>query len=185
MASSATATHPMTRSRSTEGRSVVDGRRFDDLMRALYERGSRRRLVTRLLAGTGLGALFAGGQIGPAAAAKDKDDRKCRNKPVIDDRRCPDEDSICKLREDEVCACARTTGGSKKCVDITNEGCPTEDECDSNADCPGNRLCIEVGGCCQGSRRNLCVRPCGSGGGGGGGGGNSTTSEASAPLLGR
>ncbi len=67
-------------------------------------------------------------------------------------------------------------------MDITNEECPTRDECDRAADCPGNQLCIEVGGCCEGSPRNLCVRPCGAGGGSGA---SRTAGEASAPLLGR
>jgi hypothetical protein len=158
----------------------MDGRRFDALARAVMARGSRRRLLTRLLAGTGLVAGLGSGRfVAPTAAQED--DRKCRGKPAIDNDHCP-EASICRLRDNQVCACTRTVGGAKKCVDITDETCPTEDECDSSDDCRGDQLCIELGGCCEGSPRNLCVRPCSV----------STTTEAStagspvrAPLLGR
>jgi hypothetical protein len=159
----------------------MDADRFDGIAKVLGA-GAQRRRVLRLLAGagSGLAVLVGDGPFAPPAAARRKGDPRCRNNPTIDNNRCP-EASICRQRADQICACARTVGGRKQCVDITNERCPTRDQCDANGDCPGNQLCIQVGGCCGGSPRNLCVPPCDAGGGGGA---SRTASEASAPLLG-
>jgi hypothetical protein len=147
----------------------MDGRRFDALTRAVTERGSRRRLFTRLLAGTGLLAGLASGRFVEPASARERDDRTCRNRPAIDNDRCR-EASICRVRTDQLCACARTVGGAKKCVDITGMPCPTKDECDRSSDCPGDQLCIEIGACCGSSRSRAA---------------SSSASTVSAPLLGR
>ena len=83
----------------------------------------------------------------------------CRNKPAISNRRCPDpEEAHCGVCPE--CQCVRTVSGAKRCVNLELENCPATDECDSNRDCPGNELCVRLGGCCGGSRSNLCAAPC-------------------------
>jgi hypothetical protein len=160
----------------------MDADQFDGIAKALGVGVQRRRVLPLLAgAGTALGALVGTGPFAPPAVARRNDDRLCRNKPAIDNNGCP-EAAICRQNRSLQCACARTVGGAKQCVDITNEECPTRDECDRNDDCPGTQVCIQLGGCCDRSPRNLCVRPCGSGGGGGA---SSSAGEASAPLLGR
>ena len=155
----------------------MDGQRFDALMRALSDRGSRRRLLSRLLAGTGLATMVGAGRVAPPVAGVDLD-RRCGNRPAVSNTRCTEK--LCFERSDQVCSCARIVRGGIRCVDITNEECPTTDECDRNEDCGGNQVCIEVGGCCEGSPRNLCVRPCVPNRAA-----TSATSTARAPLLGR
>jgi hypothetical protein len=154
----------------------MDGRRFDALMRALSNRGSRRRLLTRLLPGSGLAVLLGSDRLTPEAAAES--DRQCRDLPAISNERCPQ--ASCKEKGDQICCCARTVGGNRRFVDLADAECPVSDGCDSSEDCPGSQVCIQVGGCCERSRRNLCVRRCDV---------NATAVTASgsisAPLLGR
>jgi hypothetical protein len=135
-----------------------EGQLFDELTKEVAD-GTISRGRALKLAGTALlAALFGSVAIDEAEAATD---RRCEGKPAISNRRCPETRSTCRQRADQICLCARTVGGDKRCVDVTNEECPTTDECDRSSDCPGNQYCIEVGACCNGSRRNLCVRPCG------------------------
>ena len=82
--------------------------------------------------------------------------------PAIDNRNvcttaayCGDDDSGFP------CVCAKDANGESRCVDITNAYCPEKDQCDSNGDCGRLRVCIKVGACCRGSRKNLCVPKCG------------------------
>ena len=139
----------------------MDDDRFDRIARALAVAPSRRG-VARLLAGT---VLLAGtgliSRISRPAAAQSLGtaDAQCEAGPVLSDRRCPF--NQCRGRFD--CLCAKTTGGERRCVELIFEKtfCG-RNECDSNRDCPQGELCIEIGGCCAGSRRvNICVSPCG------------------------
>ena len=130
---------------------------FDELAKGVASGTISRSGAIKMAGAAILGALFAGSvAIDDAVAATE---RVCRNRPAISNRRCPEE-SFCRQREGQTCQCAKTTEGDRRCVDITDAQCPTRDECDRSSDCRRGEVCIEVGACCEGSRRNLCVRPC-------------------------
>jgi hypothetical protein len=131
---------------------------FDELAKRVASGTISRSGALKMAGAAILGALFAGSVAIDEAEAETE--RKCRGKAAISNRRCPGEEGVCRQREDQICNCAKTVEGDTRCVDITNENCPATDECDRSRDCPGSQLCIEVGACCEGSRRNLCVRPC-------------------------
>ncbi len=133
-----------------------EGQLFDELSQGIASGAISRGRALKLAGGALLAALFGSVAIDEAEAVTE---RRCEGKPAISNRRCPD-NGICRQRVDQTCACARTVEGDRRCVDITNEQCPTTDECDRSSDCPGDQYCIEVGACCEGRRRNLCVRPC-------------------------
>jgi len=60
-----------------------------------------------------------------------------------------------------LCSCFKTVSGNTRCIDVTGGmECPTADECDRTRDCPGDQICVKIGGCCEGSRRNVCANPC-------------------------
>jgi hypothetical protein len=101
-----------------------------------------------------LGAVLVPFSAAPVEAATD---RVCRGKAAIDNDKCPAVD--CSPTNPR-CECTRTVNGDKRCVDFTDTQCPTRDECDRNRDCRRGEVCTKVGGCCGGSRRNLCVPLC-------------------------
>lgn len=82
----------------------------------------------------------------------------CENKPAISNNRCPIDRAGCGACPG--CLCASTVSGNRRCLNFVNVDCPTTDECDTNRDCPGDQVCARVGGCCEGSRRNVCAPPC-------------------------
>jgi hypothetical protein len=132
---------------------------FDELAKGVAS-GTISRSGALKMAGAAILAAVFGSSV-TIDEAEAETDRVCRGKPAISNRRCPDsEQSGCREREDQICQCALTVEGDKRCVDLTDEDCPAADECDRSRDCPGSQLCIKVGACCEGSRRNLCVRPC-------------------------
>ncbi len=61
---------------------------------------------------------------------------------------------------DGSCLCARLVNGSKRCVKLSGVTCPRRDQCDTNNDCGTNEVCIVVSGCCEGTRKNICVPRC-------------------------
>lgn len=148
-----------------KGRKVLEALRadaserhpFDELTKGLAS-GTISRGRAMKLAGAGLlAALFGSVATEEAEAATD---RVCRNTPAISNRRCPAAESVCRRREGQICQCAVTVEGDRRCVDTTDTDCPTRDECDRSSDCRRGEVCIEVGACCEGSRRNLCVTRC-------------------------
>jgi hypothetical protein len=87
----------------------------------------------------------------------------CEGRSFVNDRRCPSiERTRCRPNlADRLCSCFKTVIGQIRCIDVTGGlDCPTTDECDSNRNCPGEELCVKIGGCCEGSRRNVCASPC-------------------------
>jgi hypothetical protein len=143
-----------------------EGQLFDELSQGIasgaISRGRALKLASAAVLGsTGLLALFpraAGAQsieeeTGPTIAVSDP---ACQGEPAINNRRCPEN----RCEGDPECACAETVSGDKRCVNLADEQCPRRDQCDRNRDCPQGEICIKVGGCCEGRRRNLCVRPC-------------------------
>ena len=145
------------RPRQEDGGGAVAEYSFDELAKGVASGTISRSGVIKLAGAAILAAVF--GSSVTIDEAEAETDRKCRGKPAVSNRRCPEE-SICRQREDQVCNCAKTTEGDKRCVDFTGEECPETDECDRSSNCPGSQLCIEVGACCEGRRRNLCVHPC-------------------------
>lgn len=135
----------------------MDGSRFDALARLAIQPGSRRHLLARLLAGSGLAVVLGSDWLTLEASAAT--DRQCRHRKAVSNERCPGE-AQCKTIGDQLCCCARTAEGDIRFVDLRDEDCPTSDECDRSKDCPGHQICIQVAACCEGSRRNLCVRRC-------------------------
>jgi hypothetical protein len=127
---------------------------LDDLSRELASGTISRRRAMKLAAGALLGsALIPLFSSSPAEARRRN---PCRGKNVL----CEQQRRQGCKRSNPNCVCMRTTGGGKACVDTTGVNCPTTDECDRNSDCGRNEVCAVVAGCCQGSRRNLCIRRC-------------------------
>jgi hypothetical protein len=125
---------------------------LDEVAKGLAEgtisRGKAIKLSGAALLGSiGLLSLFPG-----VAGA---DEGPCEGVPPISNRQCPE--APCGRCPD--CLCARTVSGRKRCLDFSDAFCPETDECDRNRDCPGEEVCVRVGGCC-GSPNNLCVPPC-------------------------
>jgi hypothetical protein len=125
---------------------------LDEVAKGLAEgtisRGKAIKLSGAALLGSiGLLSLFPG-----VAGAQGQ----CEDRPAISNRRCPE--SPCGACPG--CFCARTVSGRKRCLYFNEAGCPPTDQCDRNSDCPGDEVCIRVGGCCGGSPNNLCVPPC-------------------------
>jgi hypothetical protein len=140
----------------------MDAERFDRITKALVAGTSRRRVVSGLAA-LGLGGVLApapaGAQLpiepvdsgGPTAAATDQ---SCAGKKAFNNKRC--EAARCGGNN---CFCGSTVNGDKRCVDAGAVRCPGKDQCDSDAQCGRNKVCLKVGGCC-GSRKNLCAPLC-------------------------
>jgi hypothetical protein len=135
-----------------------EGNLFDEMTRTLAV-GPSRRQALRLMAGGALAAVFGLGVGADEAGAVEvrRTDRSCRGEPAISNRLCPRR-GTCRGRW--FCACARTVGGDKKCVDLRTGHCPTIDECDGDRDCPAGAVCVKVGACCGNERRNACFRQC-------------------------
>ena len=134
-----------------------EGYLFDEMTRTLAA-GPSRRQALRLMAGGAVAALFGWGVGVDEAGAVEarRTDRSCRGEPAISNTVCP-RFGTCRRR---FCACARTVGGDKKCVNLRTAHCPTVDECDGNRDCPAGAVCVKVGACCGNTRRNACFRQC-------------------------
>ena len=146
-----------------------EGQLFDELSRGIASGTISRRRVLKLagmaiLGSTGLLSLFPGvagaqssvygrtvtsQQIGEGGCAEDE--------PAISNRRC--EPNPCGGNRN--CFCAETVRGNKRCVNFrADQACPERDLCDSNRDCPGDEVCIKIGGCCGHRRRNDCRPLC-------------------------
>jgi hypothetical protein len=134
-----------------------EGQLFDELSQGIASGAISRRRALKLAGGALLAALFGSVVIDEAEAVTE---RRCEGKPAVSNRRCPETRSVCRDRAGQICRCALTVEGDRRCLDFTNEQCPTTDECDRSRDCPGNQYCIQIAACCFGSRRNACVRPC-------------------------
>jgi hypothetical protein len=151
---------------SFQQRLISDG--FDEVAKGLAAGTISRRRALKLagtaLLGGGLLAMFPGvvraqssttvGEEGVSVAGHRNPG--CQGEAAINNRRCPP--NVCG--RGHRCQCATTTGGKKVCVSLRGEICPSESECNSSAQCPGNRYCIRGGGCC-GSGINVCLAPCG------------------------
>jgi|SRR5215208_877307 hypothetical protein len=86
----------------------------------------------------------------------------CEGRAVVNNKVCPAiELTRCRPNSGRSCSCFKTVSGNTRCIDVTGGlDCPTTDECDRNRDCPGDQVCVKIGGCCEGSRRNVCANPC-------------------------
>ena len=131
-------------------------RSFDELARGLASGSVSRGRAIKIAGAALLAALFSGSVAAEKASADV--DRVCRNKQVISNKRCGG-DIVCSPTNPR-CQCTRTVNGDVRCVDYTDTLCPATDECDRNRDCSRGEVCAKVGACCEGSRRNLCVRLC-------------------------
>ena len=151
---------------SLRRRQINDG--FDEVAKGLAAGTISRRRALKLTAAaivgsSGLLALFPG-----FAGAQDTGEGTPLNVTVVGQGGCKEgEPAIsnrsCRANQcgsKQMCLCAKTVSGSKRCVNVLNAECPRRDECDSNRDCPGDRICIQAGGCCGHPRRNKCLRPC-------------------------
>jgi hypothetical protein len=132
---------------------IIDG--FDEAAKGLAAGTISRRRALKLTAtallGGGLLAMYPG-----VAGAQVSVEQTCAGGTALNNRRC--RASNCGGNSN--CFCALTVSGTKACVNIRNVNCPTVDECDSNPDCARGEVCIKVGGCCSGSRRNACAPRC-------------------------
>ena len=141
----------------------MDDQRFDRHARSLAL-GLSRRQVARGLVG-GLAALGWGRALAQDELDFDADegpdpeatDPTCRGRPAIDNNRCPRP----QCTRNANCFCAETVRGNKRCVNLRGVRCPRRDQCDKNRQCGSGEVCVKVGGCCRGRKRNLCIRLCG------------------------
>jgi hypothetical protein len=127
---------------------------FDDLSRELASGTISRSRAIKLTGGALLSTALAAFSSSPAEARRRN---PCRGRRTTCENG-PSPGPHC--RGNTNCFCVRTTGGGKACVNLSNEQCPATDECNRASDCGRNEVCAVVAGCCQGSRRNLCVRRC-------------------------
>jgi hypothetical protein len=144
-----------TNAHSTEDE--VDRNRFDDMTRALSERGSRRGAL-RLLAGSALGALVGAPM---DALAKPK---KKNPKPRCPKKACPKGYQRDKRTCECECVRTRCSGGkefdTRKCrckcpkgMRECRDGCVGLNEC-----CPGDPPCPEdPKGCCHAPGLDVCT----------------------------
>jgi hypothetical protein len=134
------------------------GHFFDEFTQTFTFGPPSRRQALRLLAGGTLAAVVGSGVGLKQAGAVEvrRTDKSCAGKAAISNTVCP-RPRACRRR---FCACARTVGGDKKCVDLRYAHCPSVDECDSNSDCPASAVCVKVGACCGNERRQACWRQC-------------------------
>ena len=129
-----------------------EGHHFDELTKGLasgtISRGRALKLAgAAILGSTGLLALFPG---------KARAQGCTQGGPAINNHSC----EIHSCGGDPACACAEAVNGKKYCVSAVFP-CPNRDQCDRNRDCPGDQLCIKVGGCCGfRRRRNACIPRC-------------------------
>jgi hypothetical protein len=128
---------------------------LDEVAKGLAEGTISRGKAIKLSGAALLGSIGLLSLIPGVAGA---DEGPCEGVPAVSNRRCVE--SPCGNCPN--CFCFRTVSGRKRCVDLTGlvTICPATDECDRNRDCPGEEVCVRVGGCCEGSRKNLCVPPC-------------------------
>ena len=87
----------------------------------------------------------------------------CEGRAAVNNKTCSSiELTRCRANlTDRLCSCFKTVSGSTRCINITGGlDCPTTDECDRNRDCPEDQVCVKMGGCCEGSRKNRCASPC-------------------------
>jgi hypothetical protein len=128
--------------------------RHVDWLAVIAAAGRSRRSALRLL---GLSAAALGmARVGTEVAAA-KDDRRCGGKKTRNNTRC------LAFACAPGCVCTLTVAGERKCLDnfAAPEFCPTQDECDSDADCPQGTACAKVGGCCpERPGRNYCLEKC-------------------------
>ncbi len=126
---------------------------FDELARGLATGTLSRRKALKLV-----GAALLGGALGFFSLQGRAEGQACVGAKIDNDRCVANR---CGGTRRRPCFCAETVAGNKRCVNLQGETCPSTDQCDSNADCPVDELCINIGGCCGNPGRNLCVRRCG------------------------
>jgi hypothetical protein len=137
-------------------------RTFDELASALASGTISRRRALKLAGAAMLGSSTGLLTLFPHRRAQAQEFITCpEDEPAISNRRCVINRCGPASCEASACFCVTTVEGDKRCIDGGSiEECPTSDECDSNRDCPGEQLCLKVGGCCGHRRRNLCGQPC-------------------------
>ena len=137
----------------------VDGRKFDDVTKALAASTPSRRRVLGGLMGGALASVFGASKVvaGPEVNVTE---------PICDDRAviCSatgEEPFVCGGRGN--CFCAETISGSKRCVNAQGGiTCLNRRRCDRNRDCAKGEFCINVSECedCP-RRRGVCFASCG------------------------
>jgi hypothetical protein len=129
---------------------------FDEAAKGLAASTISRRRALKL-AGS---ALLSGGLLalfpGVASAQVSVQRRGCARKRTINNMRCPSTTCGGNIN----CNCATTVSGEKRCVNLRNAVCPSQDECDRDRDCARGEVCLRVGGCCGHPARNDCRPLC-------------------------
>src|SRR5215217_2929404 len=126
---------------------------LDEVAKGLAEGTISRGKAIKLSGAALLGSI---GLLSSFPGVAGAEEGPCEDLPPISNKMCPE----APCGKCPGCLCARTVSGRKRCLDFTGLGCPATDECDRNRDCPGDEVCVRVGGCCGGSSQNLCVSPC-------------------------
>ena len=135
---------------------------FDELAKGLATGALSRRQALKLVGAALLGSALGFFSLQGLAEGQEVEAAAGCSGPAIDNDRCvANRCGGTRRRRRQACVCAETAGGGRACVDLRGERCPNRDQCDRDADCRADQVCIKVGGCC-GGRRNLCVSRCGS-----------------------
>jgi hypothetical protein len=102
-----------------------------------------------------------GAALVPFSSAPAEAEGRCSNRPALNNRRCTEE-AICHATETQLCACARTVSGNRRCIDISGgfEGLCSAEQCERNRDCAEGEVCVRLGACCGVEGLQVCARPC-------------------------
>ena len=138
----------------------MDGKRFDDLTKAMSGVRPSRRAMLRGLAGGALAGVLGGRALGASA----------QDVTIQGDAICEGREVICSSAGGpgfncaDGCVCARNTNGEKQCVDGLADTCRGRTRCQRNRDCDDGQVCIRVAGCsgsaCQRGRGGRCFDRC-------------------------
>jgi len=132
---------------------------LDEVAKGLAGGTISRRRALKMTGAALLGAALVPFSSAPAEAAG-----RCRNRPALSNRRCT-EAAICHSSATQLCVCARTVSGDKKCVDLTPlisdpAGLCDADQCERSRDCAEGEFCVKIGECCEVPERKVCARQC-------------------------
>ena len=130
---------------------------LDEVAKGLAEGTISRGRAIKFLGASLLVPVLIPFSAAPAQAAD-----LCMGKARFNNRTCPSfSDTVCKETANQICSCIETVSGATRCIDVTHGLlCPKKDECDRNRDCASGKICVKIGGCCGGRRRNKCAPKC-------------------------
>src|SRR5947208_2082704 len=145
----------------------MDGRRFDNLTKALATATRTRRGLLRPLVGGALATTSAAIALDRARArdvGTEAFDLTCKQTGV--NLYCQADASVVTTcgpsTKGCVCAGAKQSGNGPYCVQQPASGCPSSsNKCEKNNQCGNSEVCIIIPNCCpNNSSRGKCIKKC-------------------------